>query len=84
MDKTIDFTRKGRIHSVQYARMLHYQEPLDFETAEAIVGLAEKLSPLDVKPAMYEPMSRFQNPLSYDRAAERVAERRLRDKKSIR
>lgn len=81
MDTTIDFTRKGRIHRVQYARMMHSQEPLDFETAEQIVGLAEKLSPLDVKPAIYEPMSRFQAPLSYDRAAEVVAERRLRDKR---
>ena len=84
IDLTRDLTRKGRIHRVQYARMLHYQKPLDFETAEEIVGLAERLSPLDIKPEIYRRhLSRFQNPLDYDIAAEQVAERKLRDRKSI-
>ena len=70
-------SRIGKVKST--ARRLN----LSLDEARRVLNLADTLSPLEVKTDMYNPMMRFQSPLSYDTVAQNVALRQIRERKHI-
>ena len=73
-------------HNVVYVRNKGtiYRDNVDLETAKRVVDTANSLDPLDgVKTEMYKPLGHFKEALPYERAAENVALRKVKEEQEL-